>query len=71
MIFLGLQKYTIDVGVNSVLTSKSIYRYLESSLIFLAKNISLGWNVTTKGTPLVESSDVLSVFPKAIRLFVL
>ena len=71
MIFLGLQKYTIDVGVNSVLTSKSIYRYLESSLIFLDQNISLGRNVTTKGPPLVESSGVLSVFPKAIHLFVL
>ena len=57
--FLALRKDPIGVGVNTALTSKAICRYLESSLIFLAKNVSLGWNVTTKGTPLVESSRVL------------
>ena len=56
---LSSYKDPIGVGVNTALTSKAICRYLESSLIFLAKNVSLGWNVTTKGTPLVESSRVL------------
>ena len=64
MIFLELQKNTIDVGVKTDLTSKSICRYFESFLIFLAKNVSLGWNVTTKGTLLVESFRVVSVFQK-------
>ena len=59
MNFLALRKDPIGVGVNTALTSKAICRYLESSLIFLAKNVSLGWNVTTKGTPLVASSRVL------------
>ena len=62
--FLELQKNTIDVGVKTEWTSKSICRHFESSLIFLAKNVSLGWNVTTKGTLLVESFRVLSVFQK-------
>ena len=64
LIFLALRKHTIGVDVNTALTSKSICRYLESSLIFLAKNVSLGWNVTTKGTSLAESSRVLTVFSK-------
>ena len=62
-------KDAIDVGVNKALTSKSKFRYLESYLIFLAKSVSLEWNVTTKGTPLVESFHVLPVFPCFLTIF--
>ena len=65
------RKDTIGVSVNTLLAIKSTYRYLKSSLIFLAKRVSLESNVTAKGAALVEFSRIIFFFQKLAVSFVL
>ena len=65
------RKDTIGVSVNTLLAIKSTYRYLKSSLIFLAKRVSLESNVTAKGAALVDFSQIIFFFQKLAVSFVL